>query len=66
MGWSAMLVDVDTRLEPGGRESLQEARAEALAYLAERIERLGPYDPPTRCAGLRLAFRRVEQQGEIS
>ena len=66
MGWHAVLVDVDTRLERGGPQSLNEARAEALAYLAARLDGLGPHDPPTRCAGLRLAFRRIEQQREIS
>ena len=66
MGWRAVLVDSDTRLEQGGPQSLSEARAEALAYLEDRIARLGPHDPATRCAGLRLALRRVEQQREIS
>lgn len=66
MGWRAVLFDADTRLEPGGPLRLDEARAEALAYLEARIDRLGPDDPPARRAGLRLALGRVERQREIS
>ena len=66
MGWRAVLLDADTRLDWGGTQTLREAQAEALAYLDERLSRLGRHDPATRCAGLRLARRRVEQQREIS
>ena len=66
MGWRAVLVDADTHIEPGGAQSLNEARAEALAYLEDRIARLGPHDPATRGAGLRLALLRIERQREIS
>jgi hypothetical protein len=66
MGWRAVLADVDTRLEPGGPLSLGEARAEAQAYLETRLDGLGPHDPATRRAGLRLALGRVGRTREIS
>jgi hypothetical protein len=66
MGWRAVLLDVDTRVEPNGAQSLEEARAEALGYLEARLKALGPHDPATRCAGLRMALRRIEGQREIS
>lgn len=65
-GWRAVLADADTRLEPAGTQTLEAARAEALAYLADRLDRLAASDPATRRAGLRLALGRVERQREIS
>jgi len=65
-GWRAVLADVDTRLEPGGPQDLESARAAALDHLARRLAALTPHDPATRRAGLRLALGRVERQREIS
>lgn len=65
-GWRAVLADVDTRLEPGGGQTLEAARAEAAAYLTQRLAGLSAHDPATRRAGLRLALGRIERQREIS
>lgn len=66
MGWRAVLLDKDTEVEPGGPLSFEEARAQALGYIRERLQALTPHDPATRGAGLRLALGRIERLREIS
>lgn len=57
-GWKAVLVSTETRIERGGELRFEEAKAEAVAYLTERIERLR--DPPASLrAGLRLTLLRI-------
>lgn len=59
MGWTAILADTETRLEPGGAASFETARADALAHLRGRIAKLTDA-PATRRAGLQLTLRRIE------
>lgn len=59
MGWTAILADTETRLEPNGAASFAAARAEALAHLRGRIANLKDA-PATRRAGLQLTLRRIE------
>ena len=59
MGWTAVLADTETRLEPGGPASFGAARAEALAHLRGRIANLKDV-PATRRAALQLTLRRIE------
>ena len=64
-GWKAVLVSTETRVERGGEQSFEEAKAEAVAYLSERIERLR--DPPaTLRAGLRLTLLRILAMDEYA
>ena len=59
MGWTAILADTETRLEPNGAASFAAARAEALAHLRGRIANLKDA-PATRRAWLQLTLRRIE------
>jgi hypothetical protein len=63
-GWRAILADTATRLEPGGDQTFEAAKAEALRHLEERLTALRPDMPATRRAGLRLALLRLLQARE--